>query len=143
MAADPYHGVTITFSGANNGLTLLLTNVTPLNETREGVETTYHSTTGQRTFKPEVLTNPGVCEIEFHFESDGSLPSFSTAETVTVTIPIPAESDDTMPGTITGTAFLTARTIGDMAAGSTETTKGTGTFMWDGATDVAFSAQDT
>ena len=141
MAADPYHGVVMTFSGVNAATTFLLTTVGEFKEFRESVETTSHGTTGQRTFKPEVLKTTSPLEIEFHFSSDSALPVFGVAETITVSYPIPAESGNTTKAKVAGTGYLEDRTIGEAPSGSTDTVKGTAIFRWDGATDAVFTVQ--
>lgn len=86
--ADEGFSTTITFS---SGFCAEVQSVALNGYARNAIETTHMTTPqGWRTFQPSDLKDPGTLAIEMSFRPNDTPPLTSTAETITVTFPIPA-----------------------------------------------------
>lgn len=137
MTVNGQHGWSVTFG--TQGGTYKLTEVGDIKITRSEIDTVDHSTTGQRTAIFEKLTKPQPITLTYHHEPGSALPTFTTAETITLTLPVAGASGTA--GYFSGTAAVVGVGTSSAVAGSTETQKATIDIQFDGVTDLAFTAQ--
>ena len=86
--ADEGSGASITFG--TSGTTINATSIQASGVAREALETTHLGTTGgYKTFIPADLKDPGEIAVTFRYNPNVQ-PPISTAETITITYPVPA-----------------------------------------------------
>lgn len=99
---DTGNGASITFG--TTAFTGKFTQLDPGEKTLGDIEDTHLGTTGNKTYRPEDLVEPGELTGMVQFSSDTALPALGTVETVTLTFPIPAGL--TTAATYAGTAYI-------------------------------------
>lgn len=85
---DSGFGVSISFS---SGFVALVRSVRKRGPTREPIDTTHAaSTNGYATFIPSDIKDVGEIEVDMLFKPDTTPPITGSAETVTITYPVPS-----------------------------------------------------
>lgn len=101
---DMGFGITVTFSSS---FVALLRAVRRRGMTREPIDTTHATTTnGWMTFIPSDLKDPGEVEFDLLFKPDTTPPITGSAETITITFPVPSGLSN--GATWANTGFLTS-----------------------------------
>lgn len=132
--ADTGNGASITFG--TSGFTGCFTELDPSEQTRDALEDSCLATTGQKTYIPGDLVEPGELRAKFLFAADDDLPAFGAPETITVTYPLP--SGASTPGTLAGSGFLVGRKPAMVRNGALMECEIR--IKWDGKTDVSYTA---
>ncbi|MEL7263854.1 MAG: hypothetical protein AAFP69_03445 [Planctomycetota bacterium] len=107
MKPDTGNGATIAF--LNSGFTARIINIGELEQTLGKIDSSHLGTTGDKTYIPEDLGEPGEIAIEFQFDAKQTPPPRGVAETVVVTFP--TNSDESSPASYTASGFLTKRVM--------------------------------
>ena len=129
MAKDIGTGAGIVF--ASSGWSGQFTAIRRSGESRPEVKTSDLSTTTADTFIPGDLVNRGSLECDIQYDPDEPPPITSSAETVTLTFPVPAGLSN--GATLAGSAFITAH---DLDIPLDDLMTGSITIKWAG--DVTF-----
>ncbi len=86
--ADEGSGASITFG--TSGTTINAISIQATGLAREALETTHLGTTGgYKTYIPADFKDPGEISVTFRYDPD-TQPPVTTAETITITYPVPA-----------------------------------------------------
>lgn len=135
--ADTGNTAAIAF-GTTTGFTPAVLSIELPEETREALEDTDLATTGQKTYVPDDLREPGESPVTIYWDQSAStFPPISTAaETITVTFPLKA--GEGTAATFAGTGFL-IRSKGPVVQNG-ELMQADFTIKWDGKTDTAYTA---
>lgn len=84
MAEQLSTGVTLTF---DSGFFAKIIDVEEDDESREAIKTSHMGTTGQHTYIPSALSEPGGLQVEMLHDGTKSPPMVDAAETLTVALP--------------------------------------------------------
>lgn len=133
VAVDEGTGATLTLGTSTWETAARLLSLTPDATMRDALETSYLATTTAKTFMPADLRDNGGFSFEF-LHIDSIEGPYAAAETVTITYP--TGSGQTVPATLSGSAFLVEFTPGAAAVG--EIMKGSGKYKWAGT--ITFTA---
>jgi hypothetical protein len=104
--ADTGFGSSITFQ---SGFFAQFRVIEELGSMRESIETTHNaSTSGWATFIPSDIKKMKRCRVQMLFNPDDTPPIDQAAETVTITLPVPAGSSN--GATVVASGFMTDAT---------------------------------
>lgn len=131
--ADTGNGATLTFG--TSGLTGCFTEIDPSEQTRDALEDSCLTTTGQKTYVPGDLVEPGELRGKLFFDPTADLPAFNVPEVVTKTYPLPAGAST--PGTLSGTGFFVGIKPPMVRNGALMEVEFR--VKWDGKTDVVYT----
>lgn len=135
--ADTGNTSTIAF-GTTSGFTPDVTIIGGLEQSREALEDTLLSTTGEKTYIPDDLIEPGqlTCTYYYNQSETAFAPIGAAAETITITFPL--KSGEGTAATLAGTGFLVNHKSADLQNG--ELMMGEFTVQFDGKTGPTFTA---
>ena len=102
----------------------------------EVIEDSHLGTTTYKTYIPGDLDEPGEFDCEFEWQGDVSPPARGTAETITVTHPVPPTLSN--GATHAGTGFIQKVKLPEMV--NNELQMGSLTVKWDGKTGPTYTA---
>lgn len=130
---DTGHGATAVFS--ITAITSSFTSIDVGNKAKGKIETTHLGTTGNKTFMPEDLDDPGEVTIPYHFDAEAAEPATGSVETLTVTLPL--APGQTTAATLAGTGFITNVKRPNLQTNTIQ--DGSITFAFDGLTGPTFT----
>lgn len=131
---DTGHGATATFSvGAYS---YNFTSIDLGEETLGKVASEHLATTGNKTYIPEDLGDPGEVVIPYQFDSEAAVPTKGALETLTVTLPL--ASGQSTGATFVGSGFVTNVKRPNLQTNTIQ--DGQITFAFDGVTGPTFTA---
>lgn len=134
--ADTGNGTTITFG--TTSFSASWEEIDAGEQTRDAIEDSHLGTTGDKTYMPGDLQEPGEASGVFQWDqSFGTFPATTTAAE-TVTISYPLKSGESTNATLAGTAIVT-RVKGPVARNG-EKMMGEMTIKWDGGTGPTYTA---
>ena len=102
--ADEGSGATLTFG--TSGTSLDIVSIQAGGVTREALETSHLDTSTGKTFQPGDLHDPGEISVTWRYNPNVRPPYTASAETITITYPVPAGGSS--GATEASTGFITS-----------------------------------
>jgi len=103
------------------------------------IETSHLGTTGQKTYIPDDLEEPGEVEFEVEWTTTTTLPSTGVVETLTITYP--KRTGEATAANHAGTGFITKVSTPQLVNGTLQVAKIT--FAFDGDTGPTYTKATT
>lgn len=135
ITGDTGHGFTVTFG--TSGFTALMRECDLPNEVRQAIDASYVGDSSVLKI-PGDTTDHGQFSIRYVFDSRVARPTFSTAETITITLP-KMITGSSAAATLAGTGFMTERKLPNMQ--SNQLNEGSAVGVFDGDTGPTFTVE--
>ena len=113
--------------------------INPGEETIEALEDSDLSTTNQKTFQPDDLSDPGEGTMTYFMDTAATQIAVGAVDTLTITYP--QRTGETAPATEAGTVIITGNQKPTLANGQLQ--EGELKFKWDGNTERTFTPATT